>query len=254
MQKWKNLLSYKKKRRWCKVIKNNDGCKKKRCCLKKVRSGKTVFLKCRNGRTECKIQRKTICHRRRIGKCHNKRCCQFTFSHRSKRWVINQTSCKYHKTCKNRKIRCAWKKLKNGCAQRNCIKKFFKNRKLLFLKKWQNKKICFEKRRFKCSHFTTSNGCKRKNCCLTLSFEGKIISKRCRDHNEVCPTIVKRKCEMRKLKNECKRRVCCVFKKKEENIVQDIVNKEKLNVLLFLEIDAKLQKEKKMFFKNMLQV
>jgi len=201
-----------KRRKWCKVVSTKDGCKRKRCCNKVTKRGKTVSLKCKQGRAICKIKRRVRCNRKKIGKCHHRRCCRYTWSYRTKKWHVNKTTCKYHKRCPNKLIKCKWEKLKLGCAERHCIKKYFKNKKVFRVKRWKNKKICFESRKFVCDYIKASKGCRIKNCCLTVQFEGKIISKRCRRHKEYCPTIVKRKCHMKKFKNGCSRKVCCVSK------------------------------------------
>jgi len=167
-----------KRRRWCKVIETSNGCKRKRCCNKKIRNGKTVFLKCNNGRAFCPVKSKMTCHRTKLGKCHSKRCCRVTWSYRSRRWVLNKRTCKYHKRCKSRVIKCKWSKLAHGCAERSCIKTFYKKKKVFRVKRWKNKRVCYEQRKFKCQYNKTLHGCRIKNCCLSISFEGKVVKKK----------------------------------------------------------------------------
>jgi len=140
-----------------------------------------------------------------------KRCCKFTWSYRSKKWILNKRLCRYQKRCPKKLIKCTWRKLGNHCAQRFCSKTLYKNKKVFRIKKWKNRSICFEKRKFICKFNKVNNGCSVKNCCLTISFKGKVQSQKCRTHKPHCPLIIKRKCNLKEHLNKCIRKTCCRF-------------------------------------------
>jgi len=110
-----------KNRKWCRVILGTNGCKHKRCCISKKKYGKVVYKRCTTGKSKCALKTKIRCTRSTLGKkgqCHIKRCCQFTWSYRTKRWIWNKRVCKYQKRCPKKLIKCSWRKLAHGCAQR----------------------------------------------------------------------------------------------------------------------------------------
>jgi len=198
-----------KKRKWCRIILARNGCKQKRCCVHKKKYGRIVYKKCTTGPSKCRVKRKNKCSITKYGKCHVKRCCSFTWTYRSKRWIMNKRICKYQKRCPRKLIKCSWRKLPKGCAQRFCVKTIYKHKKVFKIKKWQNKRVCYERRHYKCKYNKLAGDCRQKNCCLSVTFEGKILSEKCRNHRVICPFIFRRKCSINKLKNGCSRRECC---------------------------------------------
>jgi len=58
------------------------------------------------------------------------------------------------------------------------LKLSIKKKKVFRVKRWKNKRVCYEQRKFKCQYNKTLHGCRIKNCCLSISFEGKVVKKK----------------------------------------------------------------------------
>jgi len=146
-----------------------------------------------------------------------KRCFRLHFS--NNKWVRSKRG-SYKKTCKKYFLKCKWSKVGfNNCFRRVCYKKYKNNQ----IKRWNSKKICFEKRKNVCKIQKIKHHCHIKTCCSSINYNGRVISNHCRKSRR-CAKITRRKCLVKKTSKTIIKK-CCLTTKKGNRIIKRHCNK-----------------------------
>jgi len=157
---------------------------------------------------------KIKCSNRKIGNCHLKTCCRYSYNTNKGIWRKRERSCKSTKKCRGVIIKiqkCRNIKLINNCYKRRCLTVIFKKNKLISKKCKKSRKICIPIISTRCvKRRVKGSNCHYHHCCKNTQYKGRTISRSCLSKNKVCPTKVTFKCKTHKVKGKnCSQTKCC---------------------------------------------